>query len=69
MERERVRDRNGEKLSTENIRVNTGQILEPEKARRRLMGRFNAGESIIKPPEAPRMSLGESIRLQLSKLE
>lgn len=70
MTRERVRDRD-ESLNDEAERsaaLNGGSIDDPESARENLMGRFEAGESVIQPPGESGESLGESIRKNLRKL-
>jgi hypothetical protein len=66
MTHERTRERNGSPdINIDNEVTNVSPIDDSEDARQTVMDRYNAGESVIQPPEDDGVSLGEAIREQL----
>jgi len=65
---ERVREREPGREVEDILNQNITSFENEEDARNKIMDRFNAGESVIQPPESPDKSLGDSIREQLAGL-
>jgi len=68
----RIREEEEEEDITEVIEdkvsvQNTAPIDDVELARNRIMGKYNAGQSIIQPPESTDRTLGDAIREQLHR--